>query len=184
MGWVGRDLKDHLAPTPLPWAGMLFTRPGFSEFHSAWPWTVPGMGHPQLPWAACSSASPALWLFLCFCMCKSLVENEQAGASPLGSCFCELWGLFAKPEHSMPDTTDEISRVVNGSWWRVWRGYFKIAERRNYRAGEDLSWSTESTHVLLLAFLQPSPEMVQALLKHCWDGFHSLPGFKDCVRPL
>ena len=28
MVWVGRDLKDHLVPTPLPWAGTPSTRPG------------------------------------------------------------------------------------------------------------------------------------------------------------
>jgi len=27
MVWVGRDLKDHLVPTPLPWAGTSSTRP-------------------------------------------------------------------------------------------------------------------------------------------------------------
>ena len=30
---VGRDLKDHLLPTPLPWAGTSSTRPGCSELH-------------------------------------------------------------------------------------------------------------------------------------------------------
>lgn len=28
MPWVGRDLKDHLATTPLPWAGMPPSGPG------------------------------------------------------------------------------------------------------------------------------------------------------------
>jgi len=28
MVWVGRDLEDHLVPTPLPWAGTPSTRPG------------------------------------------------------------------------------------------------------------------------------------------------------------
>ena len=28
MVWVGRDLKDHLVPTPLPWAGTSSTSPG------------------------------------------------------------------------------------------------------------------------------------------------------------
>jgi len=30
MVWVGRDLKDHLIPTPLAWAGTSSTRPGCS----------------------------------------------------------------------------------------------------------------------------------------------------------
>ena len=35
--WVGRDLKDHLVPTPSPWAGTPSTRPGCSKPHPAWP---------------------------------------------------------------------------------------------------------------------------------------------------
>ena len=46
--WGGRDLKDHLVPTSLPWAGTPATRPGCPKPHPAWPWTLPGMGHPQL----------------------------------------------------------------------------------------------------------------------------------------
>ena len=41
---VGRDLEDHLVPTTLPWAGTFSTRPGCSELHPAWPWTLPGSG--------------------------------------------------------------------------------------------------------------------------------------------
>jgi len=44
MLWVGRDLKDHLVPTPMPWAGTPSTRPGCSELHPTWPWTLPGRG--------------------------------------------------------------------------------------------------------------------------------------------
>jgi len=31
MVWVGRDLKDHLVPTPLPRAETSSTRPGFKN---------------------------------------------------------------------------------------------------------------------------------------------------------
>ena len=58
MAWVVRDLKDHIIPAPLPWGGMPSTRPGCSKPHPTWPWTLPGMEHPQLLWATCSSASP------------------------------------------------------------------------------------------------------------------------------
>ena len=34
MVWVGRDLKDHLVPPPLPWAGTPSTRPGCSKPHA------------------------------------------------------------------------------------------------------------------------------------------------------
>jgi len=33
------------------------TRPGCPEPHPAWPWMPPAMGHPQPPWATCTSAS-------------------------------------------------------------------------------------------------------------------------------
>ena len=43
MAWVGRDLKDHESPTPLPQAGPLTstcnTRPGCPGPHPTWPWT-------------------------------------------------------------------------------------------------------------------------------------------------
>ena len=35
--WVGRDLKDHLVPTPLPRAATSSTRPGCSELHPTRP---------------------------------------------------------------------------------------------------------------------------------------------------
>lgn len=41
--WVGRDLKN----SP-PWAGIPSPWPGSSKLHPAWPWTLAGMGHPQL----------------------------------------------------------------------------------------------------------------------------------------
>ena len=58
---VGRDLKDHLVPTPLPWAGTSPTRPGCSELHPACLWTLPGRGQPQLLWTTCASVWPPSW---------------------------------------------------------------------------------------------------------------------------
>jgi len=61
MAQVGRDLKDHEAPTsPLhagPPTSTFNTRPGCPGPHPTWPWTPPEMGHPQPLWAACASAS-------------------------------------------------------------------------------------------------------------------------------
>ena len=37
MAWVGRDLKDHLVPTSLPWAGMPLTRLGCPKPYPTWP---------------------------------------------------------------------------------------------------------------------------------------------------
>jgi len=33
MVWIGRDLKNHLVPTPLPWSGIPSARPGCSKPH-------------------------------------------------------------------------------------------------------------------------------------------------------
>jgi len=54
-----KDHKDHLVSTPLLCAGSPTTRPGCPEPHPAWPW-MPPMGHPQPPWATCSSVSSPL----------------------------------------------------------------------------------------------------------------------------
>lgn len=37
--WVGKDLKNPLLSTPLPWSGTPSTRPGCSGPHPAWPWS-------------------------------------------------------------------------------------------------------------------------------------------------
>ena len=42
-----KDFKDHLASTPMPQAGSPTIWPGCQELHPAWPWMLPGMGHPQ-----------------------------------------------------------------------------------------------------------------------------------------
>ena len=51
MVWAGRDLKDRLVPTPLPWAGTPSTRAGCSEPRPTWPGMFPGMGHLPPLWA-------------------------------------------------------------------------------------------------------------------------------------
>ena len=54
MAWVAMDLKDHSAS--LLWAGSPLTRSGCSWLHPTWPRMPPGMGHPELLWAASASA--------------------------------------------------------------------------------------------------------------------------------
>ena len=56
--WVGRNLKDHLVPTPVSWTGTPSTKPGCSKPCPTWPWALPGRGQPQPLWATCSSISP------------------------------------------------------------------------------------------------------------------------------
>jgi len=62
MARVGRDLKDHEAPTAPPQAGpptsIFNSRAGCPGPHPTWPWTPAGTGHPQPVWAACASTSP------------------------------------------------------------------------------------------------------------------------------
>lgn len=49
MAWVGWDIKDHLVPAPLLWAGAPPTRPGCSEC-----WALPH-GVNELSPAGCQS---------------------------------------------------------------------------------------------------------------------------------
>ena len=67
LGWKGSS-KDHLVPTPLPWARTPSTRPGCSKPRLTWPSTLAVRGHPQLLWATCSSASPASWWRISSCI--------------------------------------------------------------------------------------------------------------------
>lgn len=57
MVWVERDLKDHPVSPPLLWAGAPSSRPRCWGACPACPWTIPGMGHPQVLCATCSWAS-------------------------------------------------------------------------------------------------------------------------------
>ena len=53
------------------------TRPGCPEPHPAWPWRPPGMGHPQPPWATCSSDIEAE----CFVKYSKSAEVSISGSS-------------------------------------------------------------------------------------------------------
>ena len=58
MAWVEKDHNGHRVSTSLLCAGSPTTRQGCPEPHPAWPWMPAGMGHPQPPWATCSSVIP------------------------------------------------------------------------------------------------------------------------------
>jgi len=58
MAWGEKDHDAHLISNPLLYAGLPISRPDCPEPHPAWPWMPAGMGHPQPPWATCSSVSP------------------------------------------------------------------------------------------------------------------------------
>jgi len=58
MVWLGKDLIDHLVPTPLPWPGSPSPTTGGSKPHPASSWILTGRGHPQLLWAIYSCDWP------------------------------------------------------------------------------------------------------------------------------
>lgn len=47
-GFGEKGIKDNLVPAHLPWAETSSTKPGCPEPCPAWPWALPGKGHPQL----------------------------------------------------------------------------------------------------------------------------------------
>jgi len=62
MSCVEKDHNNHLVSNRLLCARSPTIGPGCPEPHPAWPWMPPGMGHPQPPWATCSSVSPpSVW---------------------------------------------------------------------------------------------------------------------------
>ncbi|XP_064493014.1 phospholipid-transporting ATPase IK, partial [Pseudopipra pipra] len=52
LGGTLKPIQCH----PLPWPGTPPTSPGCSKPPPTWPWTLPGMGQPQLLWATCARA--------------------------------------------------------------------------------------------------------------------------------
>jgi len=57
MAWFGKDFEDNTVHPALLWMGLPPTRSGTPGLCSLWPWFSPGMGHPQLLWAAYASTS-------------------------------------------------------------------------------------------------------------------------------
>ena len=80
MVWAGRDSKDHLVPTPLPWAGTPSTRPGCSEevlhlsdLFVAFLWTHFNRSISSLCWELQSQMQNSRW---------ALTRMEQRGRIP------------------------------------------------------------------------------------------------------
>jgi len=60
LGWKGPQWTSSFIPPAM--CRVTYHRTRLPEPHPAWPWMPPGMGHPQPPWATCSSASPpSVW---------------------------------------------------------------------------------------------------------------------------
>lgn len=56
LGWKRPQRSSCFSPS-LPWAGTPCPGPHCSKPPPTWPGTLSGMGHPQLVWTACTSAS-------------------------------------------------------------------------------------------------------------------------------
>jgi len=55
IGWLKLEETSKIIKLqPLAMGWLPSTRSGCLGHHPAWPWAPPGMGHPQLLWAACS----------------------------------------------------------------------------------------------------------------------------------
>jgi len=108
LGWQG--LQTPHSSNPLLWAGLLPTRSGSPGPYPTWPWRSPGMGHPQLLWAAC--AFTILWVNNFF-----LTSNLNVSSLKLIPFWCRLrillsfsaaraqyWlmSCFHPPEHPSP----------------------------------------------------------------------------------
>ena len=89
--WVGRDLKDHIVPTPLPRAGTPSTRPGCSNTHPTWDghfqgWDIHSLSEksvvvPHHPHS--KECLPYFW-------CKStLFQIESTTPCPVSACPCK-----------------------------------------------------------------------------------------------
>lgn len=91
MVWDVKNLKDHLVPASMPWAGnlhyiMLLRAPCNLALNAC-----PGMGHPQLVWISHSSAPPLTqWKILSNIWSKSTLfqaigMSDKEGKSQPGS---------------------------------------------------------------------------------------------------
>jgi len=67
MAWFGRNLKDHRAPTSLPWTGLPPTRSGCQEPH-------PTMNTPRDGASRASLVKNMFWCILLF----KMIENLKA----------------------------------------------------------------------------------------------------------
>lgn len=134
MTWVGRDLRDHLIPTPLLWAGLPTSRWDCTGSHPAWLCTPPVMGHSQLLWWTCSKLS-TLWVknfFLTsnlnhpsfslspFCHVLSLSTSIRRWSPRVKVLFGSVFSLKSlhyycrKADVSHPDSIPKTSRILFG----------------------------------------------------------------------
>lgn len=113
---------NHKDKTSLPWARMPPIKPGSSEPHLAWTWTLLGMEHPQLLWKIRSSApSPSEWM--------------------ISSCPCCLFQVMATGDE-VQQGNQQAHPVLHFAWHcPTWPNAEAIASFNNH--------SIISTHILI-----------------------------------
>jgi len=106
--YVGRNLRDRLVPTPLPWAGLPTTksgnRSGCPEPHPAWPWRPPRMEQLQPLWADSTSTLP-------FCEWKTYPWHRILISPPL---VLNHFSLFYQRSHCM------YNYIIYTNYWKVY----------------------------------------------------------------
>jgi len=123
---VGRSLKNHLVPTPLPRAASFFSRSGVESLSQ--PWTLTVMRHLQLLWANCSH-HPQHKQFISYSQPKStffqlknmpLVLSLQALLKSL-SPFLIINHLYALKGHNKVASCDLLAMLllmqIRIVWW-------------------------------------------------------------------
>jgi len=91
--------------TSLLCAGSPTSRPGCPEPRPAWPWVPPGMGHPQPPWAPCSSVSPPCnlhcWIYCLPNLCRLFPQQRCSVTVNMWQvdCVSEFWNNFELLNH-------------------------------------------------------------------------------------
>ena len=131
MVWIGRDLKDHLVPNSLPWAGTPSTRPNCSESY----WTSCGSHGPTSQ--ACSGPSgwhpfpPVCWLHhtawhhqqTCWGCTRSHCprHGQRCQTAPVPiltpentTCYCSPLGHWAIDHNSLRVTIQPIPYPLSG----------------------------------------------------------------------
>ena len=165
MDWVGRDLKDHIAPPPLPWARTPSTRLGCSKPHPTWPWTLPVMRHPQLRWATVPH-HPYSKEFLPNINLNLLFQLEAITPCPVTKCPCK------NPLSSF--------RCWKAGPFRHWKAAIRsphslLFSRMNNP--NSLSLSSQEGRSIPLSFLWPSSGLAPiGLCPSCAEG--SRAGYK------
>jgi len=125
MVWVGRDLIDHLVPTPLPWAGTRSTRPGCSKPCPAWPRTLPGIHLVPLP-------TPPRWV-LSTLSCSRLIPSSH---------------LIIPSQGPTPEHRDGLSLTVLGLA-RTGLIFTGLQEGAQPGVGADPTWPNRAGYSIL-----------------------------------